>query len=284
MSGFAPKRQFSQNFLTDPKTADKIVAALDAAAPDCVIEIGPGTGVLTHRLLKTGAHIVAVDVDQRSIDHIRAEPWAKSPLLHTMLADVLTLDIRSVCGKGHEAQGRGREAQGSQVTSASKVIGNIPYAITSDILFWLFEQRSHLERAVIMMQREVAQRLVAEPRTKEYGVLSVAGWFASEPKILFHVKPGSFFPKPSVTSSVVLFKFRQTDPVDASMADFMAFVRGAFSQRRKVLSNSLRTYVQGRSPSDLAASGGVDLARTRAEELTPMQLFDVFSSIRASTS
>lgn len=269
MSGFAPKRQFSQNFLTDPKTADKIVASLDAVAGDCVLEIGPGTGVLTQRLVKTGARLVGVDIDARSIEHVRMQEWAKSPLLTLLLADVLTLDVRSVCTGAHNG------------AAVRKVIGNIPYGITNDILFWLFDQRRQLERAVIMMQREVAQRMVAEPRSKEYGILSVAAWFAAEPKILFHVKPGSFFPKPSVTSSVVLFKFRPTEPVDATMEDFMGFVRAAFSQRRKVMSNSLRTYLQGRVLKDSIEGIGVDLSRTRAEELTPLQLFAVYSSIRA---
>lgn len=273
MSGFAPKRQFSQNFLTDPNTADKIVSALDASPSDCVIEIGPGTGALTNRLVKSGAHITAVDVDQRSIDHLRVEPWSKSPLLTLLHADILSLNVDRVCGGG---------AEGVNGAYVRKVIGNIPYAITSDILFWLFSQRRQLERAVIMMQREVAQRLVAEPRSKEYGVLSIAAWYASEPKILFHVKPGSFFPKPSVTSSVVLFRFRQTNVIDVEMEDFMAFVRGAFSQRRKVLSNSLRTYAQGRTMPDVDSCGGVDLSRTRAEELTPMQLYDVFRSIQGA--
>lgn len=266
MSGFAPKRQFSQNFLTDPRTADKIVEALEASASDCIIEIGPGTGVLTQRLVKTQAHITAVDVDQRSVDHIKAQPWAKSPLLNLLLTDVLTLEVGTVCN----------------APTTSKVIGNIPYAITSDILFWLFAQRRQLERAVIMMQREVAQRLVAEPRSKEYGILSVASWYAAEPRILFHVKPGSFFPKPSVTSSVVLFKFRPTDPIQATMDDFMVFVRAAFSQRRKVLSNALRSYAQGR-PLTGSAVGGVDLGLTRAEELAPMQLYRVYQAIRGDS-
>jgi 16S rRNA (adenine1518-N6/adenine1519-N6)-dimethyltransferase len=285
MSGFAPKRQYSQNFLTDPKTADKIVAALEPTPGDCVIEIGPGTGVLTQRLIKSGASITAVDVDARSIEHLKTEPWAKSPLLQVLLADILTIDVQRICP-----------------ASTTKVIGNIPYAITSDILFWLFEQRRHVDRAVIMMQREVAQRLVAVPRTKEYGVLSVASWFAAEPKILFHVKPGSFFPKPSVTSSVVLFRFRDKDPVEAGMEEFMTFVRSAFSQRRKVLSNSLKSYLHtnghnvsptlvkageadseqpkaGESKMDLLTQP-LDLAKTRAEELSPMQLFDLYQQLR----
>ncbi|MDZ4746320.1 MAG: 16S rRNA (adenine(1518)-N(6)/adenine(1519)-N(6))-dimethyltransferase RsmA [bacterium] len=267
MSGFAPKKGLSQNFLTDPKTADKIVKSLEATAGDAILEIGPGTGVLTQRLIKTGANIVGVDVDQRAIDHVKAQAWASSPLLTLTQADVLTLQLRNVFPR-RDITAVGR-----------KVIGNIPYSITSDILFWLFEQRKDIERAVIMMQREVAQRLVAEPRSKEYGVLSIASWFASETKILFHVKPGSFFPKPAVTSSVVLFRFRREDPIDATMGDFMAFVRASFSQRRKVLSNSLRTYLQGDNRAT-ALVEGVDLGRTRAEELTPMQLFDVYRSIR----
>lgn len=267
MSGFAPKKQFSQNFLTDPKTADKIVAALEAESGDCVVEIGPGAGMLTQRLVRTGAHIHAVEIDARAAAHIAAEPWSKSPLLEVHLTDILNLKVEQICGEGE----------------CAKVIGNIPYAITSDILFWLFEQRRTVKRAVIMMQREVAQRLVAQPRSKEYGVLSVATWFASEPKILFHVKPGSFFPKPSVTSSVVLFQFRTADPIAITMSEFMGFVRAAFSQRRKVLSNSLKSYISMQSLPEGAGQTSINLGTTRAEELSPLELFDVYQSLRATT-
>lgn len=264
MSTFAPKKRFSQNFLTDPGTASRIVAAVEAVEGDHVIEIGPGTGVLTQRLLGGPlSRLVAVDIDQRAIDHVVAQPWAKNDRFRALHSDILKVDPATVWPgvSGHRV----------------KVIGNIPYAITSDILFWLFDHRRTISRAVIMMQREVARRCVGQPGTKEYGILAVATAFAARAKVLFHVQPGSFFPRPDVTSSVVLFEFREADPFDVDMATYMNFVRAAFSQRRKVLANSLAEWcgrTLGVSIRDLAREGGpFDLARTRAEELSPEELY-----------
>lgn len=270
MPAFAPKRRFSQNFLTDPKTADAIVAALDLEAGDHVLEIGPGTGMLTSRLAASVAtRIVAVDIDPRAIEHVRAAAWSAGGRVEAMQTDILRISLAEIF-PGVPAK-------------HVKVIGNIPYAITSDIMFWAFDQRSVHSRCVLMMQREVAQRCVARCKSKEYGILSVATWYASNAKLLFNVKPGSFFPAPSVTSSVVRFDMRQADPLPLDMPTYMAFVRAAFSQRRKVLVNALSSYVHatwGKSIRDIVPSAMViDLHRARAEELTPEQLHDTWQSL-----
>lgn len=264
MKTFAPSRRFSQNFLTDPRTAQKIVDALEVRDGDVVFEIGPGKGVLTERLLQTAARVVvAVDLDPRAIQYLHDQPWADTPRLRLVVGDAMQQDLSAIAPKN------GRLL----------VIGNIPYAITTPILFMLFEQRTIVHRAVVMMQREVAHRCVAMVGSKDYGILAVATWYASTAKTMFTVPPGAFFPKPAVTSAVVRFDMRSTDPLPTSFAVFMDFVRSAFSQRRKVLANALASWSQRIRGCDIRERGLVygpfDLGRLRAEELSPEQLEDL---------
>lgn len=271
MAGFAPKKQFSQNFLTDPKAADAIVDALQIQEGDEVLEIGPGKGVLTHRLVKSKASkIVAVDLDPRAIEHLQHEAWTKTHALELeiVLGDALRQNLKT--------------RWTTKNVSQRKVIGNIPYGITSDILFWLFESCRDVHSSVILMQKEVAQRCVAQPRTKDYGILTVSTWFAASAKIVRHVPPGAFFPKPSVTSSVVRFQMRDGNPADVDQAAFQKFVRAAFSQRRKVLSNSLQTWCMNtvRIPAkEVAILSGIPLGTIRAEELQPEELCEMYQRL-----
>lgn len=269
MTAFAPSRRFSQNFLTDPKTANKIVDALEIVDGDAVLEIGPGTGVLTQRLLKTAAKtILAVDIDPRALEHLKQQAWSRDRRLVVRVGDALLVD------PGIEWPDIDREHR--------VVIGNIPYSITSDLLFWSFEQHHQTSRVIMMMQREVARRCVALPRSKEYGVISVASWFYSEAKILFHVQPGSFFPRPDVTSSVVRFKLRETPAASVDPSAFLDFIRSAFSQRRKVLTNSLHDWARHMN-IDLRTdpmSAGINLSRTRAEEHAPATLTEIYLDLK----
>lgn len=274
MSGFAPQRRFSQNFLTDPSTADKIVAALDIQPGDVVMEIGPGKGMLTQRLAASAAaKIVAVDLDPRAIEHCQRQDWASPSRVEFIQADALTVDLASIF-VGTEP-------------SARKVIGNIPYSITSDILFWLFQHRARIGRAVIMMQREVARRCVADKGTKDYGILRMATQLASQASLLFHVKPGSFFPRPDVTSSVVRFMMHPADPYEVPMEEIMPFIRAAFSQRRKVLVNALESYCAqtlGTSARELVRKHRgqlrLNIETVRAEECTVEQLIGLYTDLR----
>lgn len=272
MKAFAPKKRYSQNFLTDPSTADRIVRELHVKSGDTLVEIGPGTGVLTKRLVATECgHLFAIDLDPRSAEYIQSQPWFDSNRMTVVIGDALKIDLR------RHVHAMAREH--------CAIIGNIPYAITSDLLFSIFAHRHEFSRAVIMMQREVAKRLVAGPGSKEYGILSVATWFCSIPSLRFHVSPGSFFPKPDVTSSVVSLELRAEDPLPVSFEDFMTFVRAAFSQRRKVLLNALAGWyalvTKGASIRDHGDVKNVecDLGRTRAEELAPERLYAVYAAL-----
>ncbi len=257
--GFTPRKRFSQNFLTDPATARKIVNALEISPHDIVLEIGPGTGALTRWLAESPASTIhAWDVDQRAIDHCRAQPWGHRIVWH--LADVRTVRPEALIQ--------------NPIAHPGLLVGNLPYSITSDLIFWYLEHRSAFRRAVIMVQREVARRLVARPGTKDYGALSVAVWQGAEAHIAFQVSPGAFYPKPEVTSSVVVINTRQKPVTAAPYAPFQQFVRAAFSQRRKVMSNSLRPWAaqQGVQLQDSV----FDLSKVRAEQLEPEQLADLF--------
>ena len=249
-----PRKSLGQNFIQDPNTIRKIAASLRAPAGAPVVEIGPGTGALTEVLCERHPGLTALEVDERAVDHLRR----MLPGLDVRHVDVLEADWGALA----------REKGG-----ALYVIGNLPYNITSPILFGLLDARAHLEEAVVMMQREVAERLVAAPRTKAYGILSVQVQLFSAPELLFQVSRHVFYPKPDVTSAVVRLTF-EAPPVDAAEgldpSMLRRVVRSAFNQRRKTLRNSLSPWTRER---------GIPLPeqwrRRRAEELTPEEFVDL---------
>lgn len=268
MTTFAPSRRFSQNFLTDVGIARNIVAALELTSADVVAEIGPGKGALTTHLAESpAAGICAIEVDPRAVAFLQQQPWVVSGRVQVVQADALTVDLGSVFPL-HAREHR-------------CVIGNIPYAITSPLLFWMFGQRQELSRGVIMMQREVARRCVASVGSKDYGILSVACWLYGSARLLFHVQPGSFFPRPAVTSSVVRFDLSAETSQGLPQGQFMDFVRSAFSQRRKVMTNALADWAhRHRVPlKDDHVHADMDLARRRAEECSPDVLAQIFLSM-----
>ncbi len=247
-----PKKSLGQNFLSDPNTARKIVGALRAVPGDPVVEIGPGTGALTGFLLELFENLCALEVDQRAVALLN-ERW---PALNVRHADVLDVNWQAL---SHE--------QGGPL----HVIGNLPYYITSQILFRLLDAGPCISEAVVMMQLEVAERLVALPRTKAYGILSVAVQLAAQPEILFRVSPNVFFPKPDVTSAVVRLSFLPTPLVLPEEAAFVRrLVRQAFNQRRKTLRNSLAELTR-----EQALVLPADVESRRAEELSPEGFIDL---------
>lgn len=243
-----PIKRLGQNFLQDPNTARNIVAGLKATQNDPVVEIGPGTGALTGLLAASFNHVTAIEVDERAAEVIK-EAYPS--------VDIRLMDILDV------SWGELRQQKGAPL----HVIGNLPYYITTPILFDLLDAGAEgdVQEAVMMMQYEVAERLTAVPRTKQYGILSVAVQQAAHPEILFPVSRNVFFPKPDVRSAVVRLTFGDRDPaLHVDTAHFRTVVRTAFNQRRKTLRNSLQalTVSMGRElPADVASK--------RAEELSP---------------
>lgn len=217
-----PKKSLGQHFLTDPNIIDKIADAVPATPGDRVIEIGPGTGALTEALLERFDDLLAVELDERAIALLN-EKFDGLTIHHE---NVLDVDWKQLSiGKEH-----------------THVVGNLPYYITSQILFALLEQRSEMADAILMMQKEVAERLVAEIRTKDYGILSVQTQLMSRPEILFPVSRHCFKPQPNVESAMVKLTFDKEE-LRCTDQHLKTVVRTAFNQRRKKLSNALKPII-----------------------------------------
>lgn len=244
-------KKLGQNFLIDENIVRNIVAAAELSDKDTVLEVGPGIGTLTQGLAESGASVVAVELDKRLL-----------PVLDTTLegydnvrivnGDILQVDIMQTVG-----------------VDKFKVCANLPYYITTPIIFALLEKRLPMERLVAMVQKEVAERMAAKPGGKDYGALSVAIQYYTEPEIAFIVPPSSFIPAPSVDSAVIVCKRREKPPVEVcDEALFFRVVKAAFSLRRKMLNNSLKNMgIKGEQVAKWLELAGVD-GKRRAETLS----------------
>lgn len=242
-----PKQSLGQNFLRDPNTVRKIVDAVRAPAGAHVVEIGPGTGALTGLLLERYPNFTAVEIDDRAVSLL----LDAHPGLDVRHGDILQINWQDLA----------REKGGPLW-----VIGNLPYNISSQVLFGLIDAGSTIREAVVMMQYEMAQRLVAGTRTKEYGILSVQAQLHARPELLFKVSPNVFYPRPDVTSAVVRLDFsgRSSDVTTVGHEFLRRVIRSAFNQRRKTLHNSLSEWTR-----DRAIPLPESFKKRRAEELEP---------------
>lgn len=235
-----PRKSLGQNFLTDHGFVDQIVGSLQTEKEQLVVEIGPGTGALTSILTKKFKRFKAIEIDSRAVQLLQ---------LTYPDVDILELDVLET---------RWLEQMPSDEKFA--IIGNIPYYITSPILFLLIDHRERFSEAVIMVQREVAERLVATPCHKAYGILSVQVQLAATVDYMFTVPRTAFHPQPNVDSAIVRLTFNKPVP-DVDGEYLRKVIRQAFSQKRKMLRNTLSPLMQGK-PLD-----GWDLTR-RAETLS----------------
>lgn len=264
------RKSYSQNFLVDENIARKIIEAAQLTKNDIVIEIGPGQGALTKYIVGKVKKFYAVEIDKRVVDFL-VEIFPKKDLI-IINGDFLKLDVREIFRREQRKL---------------KIIGNIPYNITSQILFKTFEDRDCIESCIFMVQKEVAQRIVASKNSKEYGILSVITQFYGSPEILFKVSPSCFFPKPKVTSAVIKLKFFQTLKYDVDEDFFKDIVKSAFGKRRKTLNNALKY-----SPFYDEISGKLKKFKSfslnkRAEELSLEQFIELtsfLSKTNASTN
>ncbi len=259
MGNIRPKKSLGQNFLTDRNIAGKIVDALGAAPQSVIVEIGPGTGALTGLLASAGAKVYAIEIDKDAFGELASKyPQDKFGNLELINADFMNFKLSDIY-KIHEKK--------------LLIIGNIPYNLSAPIFFKLFENAGMISRAVLMIQKEVAQRFTAPAKTKQYGILTLAAGIAGITKKEFDVSPNCFFPKPKVTSTVISIDFH--DEFDnESFRDIMAVVKSAFNQRRKKLRNALRNLIETKLKINidefikLTDSDVSVLFGKRAEELT----------------
>jgi len=224
--GIRPQHRLGQNFLIDGRILDKIVAAGEVGPDDLVLEIGPGMGSLTQRLARAAGRVLCVELDRTLVEILRATVQAEHPNVEVIHGDAARVDLHKLLTERLDG---GR----------AKVIANLPYYITTPLVMRLLEERLPLERVVVMVQKEVADRMVSPPGSKEYGALSVAVQYYTEPSVVTRVSRGAFLPPPDVDSAVVAMRMRPAPPVDAPPEALFRVVRAAFGQRRKSLGNAL---------------------------------------------
>ncbi len=247
-----PKKSLGQHFLKDQNILRKIATVTDAKKGEMVLEIGPGEGALTGHLRELYENVKAVEVDGRAIEQLQTE-YPEVNIIHADILKVSWDELGLISGK-------------------SVVVGNIPYYITSPILFKIMDAGQLIRRAVLLMQDEVARRITASPGTKDYGILSVQAQVLGTPEYLFPVSRHVFFPKPKVESAVI--SWEPDSAIDAEdIPLFKRVVRTAFNQRRKKLSNSLKPVLNGEIEFDL---------NLRPDQLTPEDFITLLNAVKES--
>jgi len=259
-----PRKSLSQNFLTDDEAAARIVESLDLTQEDVVLEIGAGKGALTGHLLNKAKEVVAVEIDERLCRYLERK-FHGSENLRIVPGDILKSDFRTFFPPLGEF----------------KVVGNLPYKITSPVLDLLLHQRDLINLCVLMVQKEVASRICANPGSKDWSPLSIAIQLHSQVEILFHLKPGSFYPSPRVRSSVIKLAFLSQPKISVpDESAFFRIVRAAFGHRRKTLLNSLAANLHLPKPElePILNRVGIYPLR-RAETLTLIEYADLASAL-----
>ncbi|HET6399928.1 MAG TPA: 16S rRNA (adenine(1518)-N(6)/adenine(1519)-N(6))-dimethyltransferase RsmA [Candidatus Kapabacteria bacterium] len=256
------KKSLGQHFLIDPKAHKRIVGSLAPKAADVVIEIGPGTGLLTRELLASPLKkLIAFELDARAIPELRAMFENEGSRFVLEEQDFLESDLGAIA-----------EREERKI----RVVGNIPYYITSPILFKLIDERAVVRDALLLLQKEVAERLTAKPRTKAYGIPTVLANFFGEVTYLFKILAGAFRPAPNVDSALVHIDFERDyftragipKPADFDEAAFRKLVRGLFAMRRKTIRNNLKAIAPTGEIERIEASAISPFLNARAEELS----------------
>ena len=251
-------KKLGQNFLIKRGIVDEIVHAAELTVGEPVLEVGPGIGTLTQGLAQSGADVTAIELDRRLLE-VLDTTLASYDNVRIIHGDVLKLDVPMIMNH-----------------KPFKVVANLPYYITTPIIMSLLESKLPIERLVVMVQKEVALRMVAKPGTKDYGALSVAVQYYTEPDIVLDVPPKSFLPAPTVTSSVIRCVLRDKPPVDVIDEKlFFRVVKAGFAQRRKTFSNTMKTAGLTRDRiEELLAKANIDGQR-RGETFTLQDFADV---------
>ena len=251
------QKKFGQNFLIDPHVLDKIVDAAQITKDDFVLEIGPGIGTLTQYLCENARQVLAVEIDDKLIPILKEtlQPYDNVEVLH---GDILKQDIQQIADTYNDGK-------------PIKVVANLPYYITTPIIMELFESHVPLANVTVMVQKEVADRMKAEPGTKDYGALSLAVQYYAKPYIAAFVPPNCFMPRPNVGSAVIRLDCLARVPVEVHNEKLMfRLIRASFNQRRKTLQNGIANSAELSFTKEQAAraieQAGFDV-RIRGEKL-----------------
>ena len=261
------KKSLGQNFLTDPQTQRKIASAIDPSSTDEVLEIGPGRGALTQHLAGKVGRLVLVELDDELAARLQ-EQYANEPTVELIHRDILEVPLEEI----------------TEQVEKLKVIGNIPYNITTPIIFSLLERRPRPARIVLMVQREVADRIMADPGSKTYGALAVGVQAVASVKRVVQVGRGSFRPAPDVDSTVIAISPFQPPRLEPHLeVGLRNLTRWAFGQRRKQFQRILRDALSlgAEQIAALEAATGFDLA-SRPETFSPPQFVELARALIAA--
>lgn len=260
-----PKKSLGQNFLVDPNTSRKIVAAVEIQPDDIVIEIGPGRGAITGFLRELAGYYIGIEIDNALAARWQAE-FENDPHAELLHQDFLDVNLAALAHR---------------FDKPLKLVGNIPYHLTSGIIFEVIKNRHYFSSMTLMIQLEVAQRIVAGPGSKTYGIFSILSQTFAEPTLLFQVSRNVFFPKPKVTSAVVRWQFQGTEKTTLEdETEFMQMVKYLFQSRRKMLRTTLKRWYP-ESVSELETE--FDLNR-RPEQLSIEEMLRLWERLRPNES
>ena len=268
------KPKLGQHFLNDPGAAIRIVESLGDLSQSTVLEIGPGRGVLTSLLAKRARRVIAVELDRVLAAQLRMH-FSLAPNVEIIEGDILAIDFHTLFGPKPGSTRPGMPVE----PEAVRVLGNLPYFITSEILLRLFEHRKYFRSIVVMVQKEVADRLAAKPGSRDYGLLSATAQLYARVEKLLTLPPGAFSPPPKVHSTVVRLELSpQLENLGVGEAEFIQFLKLSFGQKRKTLWNNLKS----RYPSD-DLKGAMKKARiepsVRAEALSLAASANLFRAL-----
>lgn len=268
--------KLGQHFLMDHAAAMRIVEALGDISQSTVLEIGPGRGALTSLLARRARRLIAIELDRVLAAQLRMN-FSLAPNVEIIEGDVLAIDFQTLFGPKPGSTRPGMEHRPEPV----RVVGNLPYFITSDILLRLFELRRYFETIVLMVQREVADRLAASPGGRDYGLLSATAQLYGKVEKMFTLPPGAFSPPPKVQSTVVRFTVApRVESLRVPEVGFINFLKLSFGQKRKTLWNNLKSEYQPESLRSALERTGVK-PTVRAEALTLEKSAALFRALSA---
>jgi 16S rRNA (adenine1518-N6/adenine1519-N6)-dimethyltransferase len=271
--GFSFTKSLGQNFLINPSVCPRMAATVGmsgitlqplASSSGTVIEIGAGIGVLTRELSNIAEKVIVIEID-KSLEPILSETLADCNNIEIIWSDVLKLDLRQIISD-------------STILPVS-IVANLPYYVATNIIMRLLEVRLPISTITVMVQEEVAQRFTAQPGSKQYGIVSIAARFYSQPKMLFKVSRGSFIPSPNVDSAVIQLTVNKEKPIDLNEKQFFRLVKVAFSERRKQLCNPVSKEF-GITKSKIQTM--LKNPNARAEDLSVDDFIDLYRKIKES--